>query len=141
MKTYHLKIMPTLKIEAQISTLDLLQAVQQLSQPELDNFVEQVIQFKAQKNAPNLSKQESELLLKINQDLPRELQQQYQILIEKRNQETLTESEYEQLLELTDKVEKYQSQRLEYLTQLAQIRQISLSDLMTEMGVKPINNE
>ena len=133
--------MPTLKIEAQISALDLLQAVQQLSQPELEQFIDQMLQFKAQKKAPNLSKQESDLLLKINQDLPRELEQQYQILMEKRHQETLTELEYQQLLELTDQVEKYQAQRLEYLTQLAEIRQVSLSDLMTEMGVKPINND
>jgi len=133
--------MPILKIEAQISALDLLQAVQQLSQPELEQFIEQILQFKAQKNAANLTKQESDLLLKINQDLPIELQQQYKILIQKRDQETLTESEYEKLLESTDQLEKYQAQRLEYLTQLAQIRQISVSTLMTEMGVKPINND
>ena len=133
--------MPTLKIEAQISTLDLFQAVQQLSQPELDNFVEQILQFKAQKKAPNLSQQESELLLKINQNLPRELEQQYQVLMEKRHQETLTELEYQQLLELTEQVEKYQSQRIEYLTQLAQIRHVSLSNLIIEMGLKPINND
>jgi len=133
--------MPILKIEAQISALDLLQAVQQLSQPELEQFIEEILQFKAQKNAANLTKQESDLLLKINQDLPIELQQQYKILTQKRDQETLTESEYEKLLESTDQLEKYQAQRLEYLTQLAQIRQISVSTLMTEMGVKPINND
>jgi len=133
--------MPTLKIEAQISALDLLQAVQQLSQPELEQFIEQIIQFKAQKIAPSLSKQESELSIKINQDLSPELQQQYQILIEKRAQETLTESEYQQLLELTEQVENYQAQRLENLTQLAQIRQVSLTALITQMGVKPINND
>lgn len=75
--------MPTLKIEAQISALDLLQAVQQLSQPELEQFIEQILQFKAQKNAPNLSKQESDLLLKINQNLPITLQKKYEILIKK----------------------------------------------------------
>jgi hypothetical protein len=133
--------MPILKIEAQISALDLLQAVQQLSQPELEQFIEEILQFKAQKNAANLTKQESDLLLKINQDLPIELQQQYKILTQKRDQETLTESEYEKLLESTDQLDKYQAQRLEYLTQLAQIRQISVSTLMTEMGVKPINND
>ena len=133
--------MPTLKIEAQISALDLLQAVQQLSQPELEQFIEQILQFKAQKNAPNLSKQESDLLLKINQNLPIILQKKYEILIKKRHQENLTESEYEKLVELTDQVEKYQAKRIEYLTQLAQIRKISVSDLMAEMGVKPINND
>ena len=133
--------MPTLKLEAQISALDLLQAVQQLSQHELEQFIEQLLQFKAQKNAPSLSKQESELLIKINQDLPVTLQQQYQDLIEKRNQEILTESEYQQLLELTEQVEDYQVKRLDYLTQLAQARQVSLTALITQIGVNPINND
>ncbi|MBE9094772.1 STAS/SEC14 domain-containing protein [Tychonema sp. LEGE 07203] len=133
--------MPTVKIEAQISALDLLEAVQQLSQPELEQFIEQVLQFHAQKIAPSLSAKESELLIKINQDLPQELRELYQILLEKRERETLTESEYQQLLESTEQVEKYQAQRLEYLTQLAQIRQISLTNLITQMGLQPINND
>jgi hypothetical protein len=65
----------------------------------------------------------------------------YQTLIEKRNQENLTESEYQQLLELTEQVEQYQAQRLEYLTQLAKIRQLSLTNLITQMGLQPINND
>lgn len=133
--------MPTVKIEAQISALDLLQAVQQLSQPELEQFVEQFIQLRAQNIAPSLPKKESELLIKINQGLPEELQRLYQGLIDKRDRETLTKSEYQQLLESTEQVEKYQAQRLEYLTQLAQIRQISLTKLITQMGLKPINND
>jgi DNA repair photolyase len=133
--------MPTVKIEAQMSALDLLQAVQQLSQPELEQFIEQIIQVKAQRIAPSLSTKESELLIKINQNLPQELRYVYQNLIEKRNQEILTKSEYQQLLELTEQVEKYQAQRLEYLTQLAQMRQLSLTNLITQMGLKPINND
>lgn len=35
--------MPTLKIEAQISALDLLEAVQQLSQPELEQFIDKIL--------------------------------------------------------------------------------------------------
>lgn len=133
--------MPTVKIEAQISALDLLQAVQQLSQSELEQFLQQVLQFHAQKIAPSLSTKESELLIKINQDLPKELRALYQILLEKRDRETLTESEYQQLLESTEKVEKYQAQRLEHLTKLAQMRQISLTNLIAQMGIKPINND
>jgi DNA repair photolyase len=133
--------MPTVKIEAQISALDLLQAVQQLNQAELEQFIEQILQVKAQRIAPSLSINESELLIKINQDLPQELRHIYQTLMEKRNQEILTESEYQQLLELTEQVEKYQAQRLEYLTKLAQMRQLSLTNLITQMGLQPINND
>jgi len=130
-----------IKIEAQISSLELIQAVEQLSQAELDQFIERVLQFKAQKVASSLKKDESELLIKINQSLPQELEELYLTLIEKRDQETLTNAEYDKLLELTETVEKHEVQRLEYLIQLANIRQISLTDLITQMGLKPISND
>ena len=130
-----------IKIEAQISTLDLFQAIEQLSQSELDQFIEKVLQFKAQKVASSLKKDESELLIKINQSLPQDLEELYLTLIEKRDQETLTNAEYHKLLALTETVEKHEVQRLEYLIQLANIRQISLADLITQMGLKPISND
>ncbi|MEA5549680.1 STAS/SEC14 domain-containing protein [Anabaena cylindrica UHCC 0172] len=133
--------MPTVKVDAQLSALDLLQAAQQLTQPELEQFIEQILQIKAQRIAPSLSLKEFELLENIHQDLPQELQDLYQNLIGKRNQEILTESEYQQLLKLTEQVENHQAQRLEYLTQLAQIRQLPLTTLITQMGIKPINND
>ena len=133
--------MPTIKIKAQLSKEDLLQAVQQLSLPELEGFVQDIIALKAKHQSPSLSKDETELLLKINQGIPQAIQQRYQILINKRNQETLTEQEYQELLQLTDKVEIHQAQRLDYLGQLAQLRQISLTNLMTQLGIKPTINE
>lgn len=133
--------MPTIKIKAQLSQEDLLQAVQQLSLPELQGFVQEIIALKAKHQSPSLSKNETELLLKINQGIPPAIQKRYQILINKRNQETLTEQEYQELLQLTDQVEIHQAQRLEYLVQLAQLRQISLTDLMTQLGIKPTINE
>ena len=89
-----------IKIEAQISTLDLFQAIEQLSQSELDQFIEKVLQFKAQKVASSLKKDESDLLIKINQSLPQELEKLYLKLIEKRDQETLTNSEYHKLFSI-----------------------------------------
>ena len=133
--------MPILKIEAQLSKDDLLQAVAQLSQLELEQFVEEILVVKAQRQAPSLSPTEAELVLKINEDLPQNIKEQYQTLIEKRNQETLTVSEYQQLLELTEQVEAHQVQRLEYLVQLAQLRQIPLTTLIAQMEIKPINND
>ena len=135
------KQMPTVKIEAQLSKDDLLQAVQQLSLPELEGFVRDIIALKAKHQSPSLSKDETELLLKINRGIAQNIQQRYRVLINKRKQETLTEQEYRELLRLTDKVEIHQAQRLDYLAQLAQLRQISLNDLMTQLGIKPTINE
>jgi hypothetical protein len=133
--------MPTVTISAQLSKEDLLQAVQQLSLPELEQFVTDLIAVKAKKKAPHLSHNEAELLLKINQGISPNLEQDYQNLIDKKNQEVLTDAEYQELIKLTDIVENYQAQRLEYLVKLAQLRQVSLSDLMTQLEIKPIIND
>ena len=133
--------MPTIKIQAQLSKEDLLEAVEQLSLSELEGFFQDIIALKAKHHAPSLSKYETELLLKINQGLSQDNQGRYQLLINKRNEENLTEQEYQELLELSDQMEIHQTQCLEYLAQLAQLRQISLTDLMTQLSIKPIVND
>ena len=129
--------MPIIKIQAQLSKKDLLEAAQQLTSSELEGFVQDILALKAKQKAPSLSIAETELLLKINQGLSSDIQTRYQTLIQKRNDETLTEPEYQELLQLTDQVEIHQAKRLEYLAQLAQFRRISLTDLMVKLGIKP----
>jgi hypothetical protein len=65
--------MPTVQVEANLSFDDLLQATQQLSGPELEKFVGQVVALQAHRRAPSLSQSETELLLKINQGIPHHL--------------------------------------------------------------------
>jgi hypothetical protein len=59
----------------QASTEQLLNAIAQMPSTELEVFVEQVLKLRAQRQAPSLSSTESELLLKINQGIPTDLQQ------------------------------------------------------------------
>ncbi len=66
--------MPTVRVEANLSCDDLLQAVEQLNLPELEQFTLQVIALQAQRKAPNLPKDEATLLLKINQGIPSDMQ-------------------------------------------------------------------
>ena len=133
--------MPTVKIEAQLSKEDLLEAVQQLSLSELEQFTQDIIAVQAKQKANNLSANETELLFKINQNLNKNKLDKYKLLITKRNQEILTEKEYQELLLLTNEVEKHQAQRLEYLAQLTQIRQVSLSNLIIQLGIQTNSND
>ncbi len=128
--------MPTVQINAQLSAEDLVQAVKQLSKTELERFVRKVSLLRARKIAPGLSAEESSLLLKINQGIPRKIQTRYHKLIEKRRAETLTAAEYDELLTLTDQVEEMDVKRLEYLGQLASIRQKPLTALMKELDIQ-----
>ncbi|OQY53974.1 MAG: STAS/SEC14 domain-containing protein [Candidatus Parabeggiatoa sp. nov. 2] len=122
--------MPTLQIQAQLSFNDLLRAVEQLKTSELKKWVSQVITIQAQRRATQLSHHESQRLLKINQPIKHHIQTQYEALIAKRQAETLTPDEYQELLLMTEQIERLEAQRIESLAELAQIRQISLTELM-----------
>ncbi|HEY0603342.1 MAG TPA: 50S ribosomal protein L9 [Herpetosiphonaceae bacterium] len=80
---------------------------------------------------------EVELLQKINQGLPSELGQRYSALIEKRDAEDLTSDEHEELLDLTDQVEQLEAQRVEYLVELARLRNTTVTELIQELGIRP----
>lgn len=129
--------MATVRIEAELSTDKLLEAVKQLSLRELDSFIEQVLAFQAERKAPALPVDETALLLKINNGPPAKVQQRYRKLIKLRQEERLTQDEYEELLRLTDDVEQKQVERLEALAELARLRGKSLRELMDVLGIKP----
>ena len=128
--------MPTIQVEAQLTTDELQRAVQQLNQNELEQFVFKVVNLRAKQQAPSLPKTESDLLRKINQGLPKELQKKYKVLLEKRRAEELTPDEHKELLSLSDQVEKLEAQRVEYLAEMARLRQINLTDLMSSLGIQ-----
>ena len=111
--------MPTIQVKAELTTNELLRAVQQLGKKELDQFVYQVVNLRAKQQAPSLPKAESELLRRINQGLPKEIREKYKILLEKRRDEELTPEEYKELLKLSDQVEKLEVRRVEYLAEIA----------------------
>ena len=127
--------MPTIHVEAQVSTEQLLHAVEQMPVHELDAFVSRVLALRAQREAPNLPQEESELLLKINYAIPPSLQQRYTELIAKRRAETLTPAEHTELLNLTDQVEQLEAGRAAALAALAQVRQTSVSEVMRVLGI------
>ncbi len=131
--------MSTVRVEAQLPTDELLKAVGQLSQPELEQFMFQVIALRARRKAPSLPRAESELLLKINQGAPPDVQQRYRELIAKRRAETLTPQERHELLRLTEQIEALEARRAEYLAQLARLRKTTLTALMKDLGMrKPV---
>ena len=78
---------------------------------------------------------EADLLCQINQDLPSNVRRRYNELIDKGQDFSLTEPEYTELLKLTDQEEQMQAQRIVALAALANLRQVSLSDLMISLGI------
>ena len=122
-----------------MSVDELIKAANQLNETDLDRFLQQVVALRTQRRASVLSVEEAKLLDRINQAIPAALQQQYQHLRTKREDESLNKQEHGQLIALSKQIEQIGAQRLEALATLAQLRQVSLSELMSQLGLEPAN--
>jgi integrase len=132
--------MPVVQVKTHLPTDELLKAVAQLNAADLEQFARQVMYLAAQRRAPVLPQAEANLLLKLNQSIPTpEMQGRCEILMEKRQAETLTPDEYEELLQLTEHFEALNAQRLEALVALARLRAVSLPMLMQDLGIQEGN--
>ena len=129
--------MPTIQIKAQFSFDELLKMVEQLSSSDLEQFIFRVFALHVQRKAPRLPNREFELLFKANQNIPDDAQIRYDELIAKRQAETLTTDEYQQLLQLTEQFEQFEAARIETMAELAQLRQTSLTNVMIELNIQP----
>lgn len=130
--------MPTIQIEAHLTPEQLLNAAWQLSRREFQRFVEQVLSLRAEQGRAKLPAAESELLLKINQPVPPKVQQRYDELLARRDDQTLSDAEHQELLDLTDQVELLEAERMKHLLALARLRQVSLDVVMQQLGLQPL---
>ncbi len=127
--------MPVFQAQTQLTSKELLKAVEKLPRRELNRFVAEAVALRA--GAPRLSQTGSELVTKINQGMPANLQGRYNELIDKRHDATLTQPEYEELLRLTEQVEAWDAKRVGLLAELARSRKTTLPALMKDLGIKP----
>ena len=115
---------------------ELQNMVKQFNSSDLEKFALFVYQIHAQRKAPSLPHHESKLVMRINQKLPSDIQVAYDNLIAKRQTETLNSKEYQELLDLTEKVEQFEAKRIEAMTELGGLRQISLTQLINDLDIK-----
>ena len=113
---------------------DLLQAASQLNIVELEQFVSQITALYDQRQIV-VQSDEAKLLFQVHRSLSPEIQNRWNTLIEKRDEEKLTPSEYEELLQLTEDVEGLDVQRLEALAQLAIDRGVDLRTVMRQLNI------
>lgn len=125
--------MATVKIKSDIGVEQLLEGVAQLETIELEKFITQANLLLAQRKEASLTTIESDLLKKISQELPTDIQQRYNNLREKLRQEELSSVEHEEFLELVSVLEKANSERSQNLITLSQLRQVSLDELLYQL--------
>ena len=126
----------------QSTKLELIKLIADIQSEELLDrvrlFLKEVeSEMKALDKPPALSKEETELLLKINEGLPEEVQLRYNELLIKQSEETMTEAEHKELVQLIPRVEAKGAERMRYLIQLAQLWNISVDEVMERLGIKP----
>jgi hypothetical protein len=107
---------------------------------DLESFISGLNALVIRKRVADKGKRDKALLLKINQTvLPEQALERYVFLQDKMELESLSESEYKELLILVNQEEKIRNKRFQYLLELAQLRNIPLTELMNNLGLNPLN--
>lgn len=127
--------MSTISIE--LTTDQLLQAVERLPAHELAAFASRIHALQQQQLAPRLDQTETNLLLQINRPAlsPAE-QQRFDYLVAQRQRESINADDLQELRQLTTQAEAADVQRLQALHSLAQLRGTSLQALMATLGIQ-----
>lgn len=84
-----------------------------------------------------LPEAEATLLQQINQSLSQIEWLRYRGLLAKRQVETLTPIEQQELIARSDQIEAANVQRMTYVAELAQLRKTTIPILMKELGLAP----
>jgi hypothetical protein len=119
----------------QLSTEQIISAVSQLSLQELERVFDRVLALQAERKAPRLTEEEPTLIARIKQGLPDDLRARLSFLRVKREDETITDAEYEELTRLTLQAEELHAERMDAMVKLARLRGVSLPTLMDQLNI------
>ena len=105
-----------------------------------DRYVLNLLQERLHRNktAPSrLPREEVRLLEKINEGLSAETWQRYHEVKGKRDAATLTPEEHAELIALSDTIEAWNVRRLEFVAELARLREVPFPELVQQLGLVP----
>jgi hypothetical protein len=119
---------------SQLSTI--YNTLNSLNMNELDAVMEQILGLRKQKTPNVLSVEATNLLKKINIAVPSAIQKRYDKLLRLKQKESLSDTEYEELLTLTSHIEHHDNRRLVHLIALAKYQNQSLDDVILSLGIK-----
>ncbi len=122
---------------AQLSFSDLVENAVNLDIQDYEKFLQTVNTRRAQRRPNVLSKEESDLLKQIYQTFSRAKNERLKLLNEKIWDETLTETEHLELLQLIEEQEKWASERMNNLVKLAALRNTDYATLIKQLGISP----
>jgi hypothetical protein len=133
--------MATLSIAPQPYTLNLLPNMAELPVSELEFYLIEISALIRRKQTTDTKFRERVLLDKITQTvLSKKKTLRYQELVYKLEFETISDAEHAEFMRLATHEEKLRNQRVKYLIELAQLRAVSLPQLMVDLGLKTPQN-
>jgi len=133
--------MESAQIQSNTNLQSLIGGFAEMPLSDLESFISGLNALATRKRVADSTKRNKYLLQKINQTvLPEPLMERYSFLQEKMELETLSETEYQELMNLVAQEEKVRNKRFQYLLELAQLKNISLTHLMNQLGLNMLPN-
>jgi hypothetical protein len=129
--------MQTIEIQkgVKVGFEDLLKGAAQMGTEDLEKFMDRLGSMLARRKAPKPSERELELLKMIYEPLKAKTQRRYDLLNAKLREEGISTKEHKELLTLVEAAEEHNVDWLKALIELAQLRGISVEDLMVQLGL------
>lgn len=124
-----------------IDSQSLLRDADRMPVTELEHFLKDITAMLRRKRTQDKALRERQLLHKINSTVLDAVQRErYQVLVEKLELSTMTDAEHTEFEVLGNKEEKLRNQRVKYMIELAQLRAVSLTQVMESLGLKPLTH-
>ena len=112
-----------------------VQEVAQFSDTEFEVFWNQMTRLRAERRAPHLSEQETELLEIINFRRPPEVQARFDFLLKRMQSNRITRKEHAELLVMTDASEQFAADRIQAVLSLADLRGLTFDEMWKQLGL------
>ena len=121
-----------------IDSQSLLRDADRMPVNELERFLKDINALLRRKKTQDKTFRERQLLHKITNTVLNTAEiERYHVLIEKLELGTMTDAEHAEFDILGNKEEKLRNQRVKNMIELAQLRAVSLSEVMVSLGLKP----
>jgi hypothetical protein len=121
-----------------MSVAEIIHSAKRLEEKSFEKLYQTLTALRVQRHGiPILDKTESNLLAKINSEFDDQKRERLQYLDWKIEFGALNELEEVESLRLAEEYETFGVERLKALSQLALLRQVSLDDLMNQLGINP----
>lgn len=131
--------MQKVSIQVQDNVKNYLSEISKMKISELEFFAQELNSLITRKRSKSKKHRIGKLYELINETVLDENKQVlFDLLAEKLQNQTMSETENKIYLKIAEEEENLRNQRVAYMVELAQLRQIPFTQLMEELGLKPL---